>query len=188
MTSNWNSSLATWNKATSTANWRRRGETSRPPRSTGRRHPAERQLHRPRELLRLARVVGHRRGPGWIRSATSNRGLLIKQADEARPPRRRTSGSSNGTAANIPTVWVNYRPAPIGAYPADEFVGEALNDRMGIQVNVATGNLMVQATDLEIAGTGLDLAISRTYNSGSEGSKPELGQGWMLDAARRVGL
>lgn len=52
-----------------------------------------------------------------------------------------------------------------GAVPFYTFEEEALNDRMGIRVNVASGNLLLTASDLGIAGTGLDLALERSYNS-----------------------
>ncbi len=53
-------------------------------------------------------------------------------------------------------------------------------------LNVGTGNLLVQETDVDIAERGIDLAFRRTYNSasdhdaaGSDGATPSLfGNGW----------
>lgn len=72
--------------------------------------------------------------------------------------------------------------ASTGVYPYAVFDGESLTDRSSIGVNVVNGNLLVSASDLEIAGTGLDLVVDRSYNglsqvSGSLGSRWSMGTG-----------
>ncbi|HVM17490.1 MAG TPA: LamG-like jellyroll fold domain-containing protein, partial [Gaiellaceae bacterium] len=62
-----------------------------------------------------------------------------------------------------------------------------LNDRTELKVNVATGNLLVQATDLRIAGRGLDLLVGRSYN-GLSGDGRHLGLGWTLNTGGDVRL
>jgi RHS repeat-associated protein len=52
-----------------------------------------------------------------------------------------------------------------GARPYYSFDSQGLNDRMSAGVNLATGNLHLEANDLKIAGTGLDLELSRYYDS-----------------------
>ncbi len=69
-----------------------------------------------------------------------------------------------------------------GVYPQAAFESQSLTDRSSIGVNVINGNLLVSASDLQIAGTGLDLAVGRTYNglsqsSGSFGSRWNMGTG-----------
>lgn len=62
-----------------------------------------------------------------------------------------------------------------------------LTDRMQLHVNVASGNLVLEAKDVGVKGTGLDLAITRYYNSRST-DIGSIGQGWTLDTGRDVGL
>jgi len=62
-----------------------------------------------------------------------------------------------------------------------------LTDRMQLHVNVSSGNLILEARDVAVKGTGLDLAITRYYNSRST-DLGSVGQGWTLDTGRDVGL
>lgn len=71
---------------------------------------------------------------------------------------------------------------PTGEYPQSTFERQQLTDRSGIAVNVSNGNLLVSNTDLNIAGTGLDLTVGRFYNglsdvTGSIGTRWKLGTG-----------
>jgi hypothetical protein len=52
-----------------------------------------------------------------------------------------------------------------GDVPFYRFKDFPINDRMAVRVNVATGNLMLSATDLQIAGTGMSLEMTRSFNS-----------------------
>ncbi|HSH23609.1 MAG TPA: DUF6531 domain-containing protein [Acidimicrobiales bacterium] len=54
-----------------------------------------------------------------------------------------------------------------------------LNDRMHLHVNVATGNLVVDANDASIRGTGLSLNVGRSYN-GLSASAFDVGNSWNL--------
>lgn len=66
-----------------------------------------------------------------------------------------------------------------GAAPVYSFEEMQLSDRMGLKVNVATGNLLLEADDVSIAGTnGHDLRVGRFYNSLSAGTPGPLGYGW----------
>ncbi|MCA1839974.1 MAG: DUF6531 domain-containing protein, partial [Actinobacteria bacterium] len=53
-------------------------------------------------------------------------------------------------------------------------------------VNMATGNLVVQYTDFDIPGQGLNMHLTRTYNSESRIDGP-LGPGWTLGVAEGEG-
>lgn len=82
--------------------------------------------------------------------------------------------------------------APAGGPGAGElryykFETIGLNDRMHVHVNVANGNLVLHEHDLGVAGTGLDLAVDRFYNSQSLASYA-LGAGWLMGTGRDVGL
>ncbi len=67
------------------------------------------------------------------------------------------------------------------------FGSHQLTDRMTLKVNVANGNLVLETSDLKIAGTGLDLSIGRTYNSLS-GNSTDLGTSWTLNDGADVYL
>lgn len=77
-----------------------------------------------------------------------------------------------------------YEPG-YGAVPFCTFEEEPLNDRMGLQVNVGSGNLLLSASDLGITGTGLDLTVERSYNSLS-GSTDYFSPGWRMNFGKDV--
>jgi RHS repeat-associated protein len=68
-----------------------------------------------------------------------------------------------------------------------KFETQRLNDRMGLGVNVANGNLAYEADDLHIAGTTLDLSVSRFWNSLTTGATA-LGKGWTFSTGEGVDL
>lgn len=68
------------------------------------------------------------------------------------------------------------------------FVDEPLNDRMRARVNVSNGNLLLEENDLRIRGTGLNLNLSRFYNSRRSQTAGPLGYGWSLSAGEDVEL
>ena len=72
-----------------------------------------------------------------------------------------------------------------GAVPFYTFEDEPLNDRMGLQVNVASGNLLLTASDLGIKGTGVDLVLDRYYNSLS-GTTEHFSPGWRINFGKDV--
>jgi YD repeat-containing protein len=69
-----------------------------------------------------------------------------------------------------------------GGYAFEDF---ALTDRLTAQVNVSSGNLLVTATDLTLAGTGIDLGIGHHYNSRSTQDNAA-GRGWTLSGGSGV--
>ncbi len=56
----------------------------------------------------------------------------------------------------------------------------------GVSVNAATGNLLVTQQDEFLSGRGLDISISRTYNSLAELSDGDNGDQWQHSTYRRV--
>lgn len=80
------------------------------------------------------------------------------------------AASDTGTGINR---WWTYQERPIPG------IGKAM-------LNVGTGNLIIQATDVDVPARGLDLVMQRTYNSqslhdslGTDGSEPSIfGNGW----------
>jgi hypothetical protein len=60
---------------------------------------------------------------------------------------------------------VYYEPR-MGDYPGAKYDTQQLTDRSTLGVNVATGNLLVSNTDVNLAGVnGLNLSIGRYYNN-----------------------
>jgi len=53
--------------------------------------------------------------------------------------------------------------------------------------NMASGNLVVQDTDFEVPGRGLNLRLTRTYNSNQAGQAGPFGRGWTLGVAEGQG-
>lgn len=82
-------------------------------------------------------------------------------------------------------AWPAVYEGGYGAAPAYRFHDQKLNDRAGFGVNLATGNLLLSGTDIAITGTGIDLVLSRYYNSLSTVSGP-LGYGWTLGVGRDI--
>ncbi|MEX2553827.1 MAG: RHS repeat-associated core domain-containing protein, partial [Actinomycetota bacterium] len=54
------------------------------------------------------------------------------------------------------------------------------------KVNLANGNLVLSQSDLSIAGLGLDLSISHTYNSLLKDQETSAGKGWRLSSDTRL--
>ncbi|MGH2515627.1 MAG: DUF6531 domain-containing protein, partial [Ktedonobacterales bacterium] len=67
------------------------------------------------------------------------------------------------------------------------YYSQTLDDRSSLLVNVANGNLVLDATDLHIRGTGIDLNIQRFFNSFST-STGSVGKGWVLGTGSDVKL
>jgi YD repeat-containing protein len=59
---------------------------------------------------------------------------------------------------------------------------------MGLSVNVANGNLIHRADDLRIAGTGLNLDVSRYFNNLGYQPRTIAGRGWQLSVGSGVFL
>ncbi len=77
--------------------------------------------------------------------------------------------------------------SPIGEQGRFSFQDQKLADRLQLRTNVANGNLLLKATDVQIRGTGTDLLVDRYYNSRST-AVSTLGKGWVLGTAQDVKL
>jgi hypothetical protein len=74
----------------------------------------------------------------------------------------------------------------LGELPVYTFFTQQLNDRMHLHVNVVNGNLVLDATDLQIQGTGINLTIERYYNVQADTSSSDLGNGWVLNVGAHL--
>jgi RHS repeat-associated protein len=72
-----------------------------------------------------------------------------------------TTGSQSAAAA----VAADYLPEGQGEVPWHQILNTRLNDALVARVSVSNGNLMLAATDFDIAGVGQKIQLARTYNS-----------------------
>jgi RHS repeat-associated protein len=86
-----------------------------------------------------------------------------------------------------PAVAAANSPALLGDLPYYKFDRHQLTDRLSLAVNIGSGNLVVEATDFTIHGTGLDVGIKRYFNSRSS-EHGSLGRGWTMGAGHDVQL
>ncbi len=87
-------------------------------------------------------------------------------------------------ASASPTRAATYRG--VGDLPLFGSEDQSLSDRTGFKVNVASGNLLVQTVDLSIAGTGVSLDLTRSYNNLDHAFDGDAGHGQMLGVGGRV--
>lgn len=77
---------------------------------------------------------------------------------------------------------------PVGDLPIWQFEEQRLSDRMMLKVNVAGGNLLLRSQDVSIAGTGLPLELTRTYNNLDHSFDGDFGHGQMASMGRKTDL
>ncbi len=63
-----------------------------------------------------------------------------------------------------------------------------LTDRSDLNVNLANGNLLLDERDIHIGGTGLDLGLTRAYNSQDDETTGEFGPGWSFSTGTGLRL
>ncbi|GGU62666.1 type IV secretion protein Rhs [Streptomyces daghestanicus] len=87
-----------------------------------------------------------------------------RAAEQARitgeQPARTSSGSRSAAAAAT-----DYLPEGQGQVPWHQIIDTRLDDALVARVNISDGNLMLAATDFDIAGVGQKMQLTRTYNS-----------------------
>ncbi len=101
----------------------------------------------------------------WLNGTAANDGLLVA-ADNESNNEFYTFDSTR--QANGPYMNVFYTDA-VGERSTYGSEAHQLTDRSSLAVNVANGNLVVDASDLQITGTGLNLSVERIFNSLAEG-------------------
>jgi len=88
-------------------------------------------------------------------------------------------GTAKAARAITPNVVMTPNTA-IGQQRFQTFVRQRITDRQDFGVNVANGNLIVHGREMNIKGTGLNLAFDRFYNSQSTLTDTLLGTGGTL--------
>lgn len=173
----------TWNDAYGTNAWSTPGGDFKTPPATS----------RPTDLnngtgvyydFRFTQLAQH-----WGVGDMSNFGLMLKE--DSGSGQNMLHFTSGADYANPPQLLVTYE-YPLGQRGLYTYVNQSLDDRLGLGVNVAWGNLLLSANDLHIAGTGPDEDVSRYYNSLSSGMDTnggcEFACLWQLGGAQDVYL
>jgi RHS repeat-associated protein len=94
-----------------------------------------------------------------------NNGLIVKDETDNTINNVLTF-SSIRASSNQPFLEVKYEPRGYGSEPEYTTLSARLTDRSGMNVNVASGNLMVQAEDLKMGGVnGLGFTSEHIWNS-----------------------
>lgn len=123
----------------------------------------------------------------WIDGSVANNGVVVKEASERSINNRFYFNSSQAPFSQLPYLDVVYEPQT-GQRPYYKFESDQLNDRMDLNVNVASGNLMLHASDVNVNGTGLDLGVDRFYNSQLEKDTVLGHEGWTFGSGADVRL
>jgi RHS repeat-associated protein len=123
----------------------------------------------------------------WVDGTNANHGVLLKQEGETTNnvvDITSTSGDPTGNYWPSLDVWYWPRTGDYGLYTFDR---QELNDRMTLGVNVGNGNLLLQASDLNVAGiNGHDFDLGRVYNSGAVKDTHDMSAGWQLNTGQGV--
>ncbi|MFB7650417.1 MULTISPECIES: RHS repeat-associated core domain-containing protein [unclassified Streptomyces] len=77
----------------------------------------------------------------------------------------RTTGEKALKGSASRAAAADYLPEGQGEVPWHQITDTRLNDALVARVNISNGNLMLAATDFDIAGVGQKLQLTRTYNS-----------------------
>lgn len=123
----------------------------------------------------------------WVRTqnvngttGSTNNGILLKAHDETQNALE-TFGGPEDVDVNHdsrPLINIDWTPR-VGVEQDQTYASVGIDDRSDMKVNVASGNLAVESNDISIPGVnGLDLELSRTYNSEDTGNQHLLGSAW----------
>lgn len=89
---------------------------------------------------------------------------------------------------NEPYLNIKWRQSQLGVLPGYTFTDAKLTDRLKQKANIGSGNLVMQAPDVNLPGTaGHNLTVARYYNSRAEGSGM-FGAGWVSSIGQDVRL
>lgn len=168
----------TWNKRTASASWNAAGgDFASEPSATNDRVGDRAGW----EYWSITDLVGD-----WVDGDKTNRGMVLKESVE-NVVNQMYFDSTFSRYSTIPHLDVTYEPR-VGVMPQYSFnQSQALSDRTDMRVNPANGNLLLHERDLQIAGTGMNLAVDRWYNNLSPNTSPT-GGGWVMGTGWDVWL
>ncbi|MFH9011583.1 RHS repeat-associated core domain-containing protein [Streptomyces sp. NPDC017943] len=127
--------------------------------------------------------VGVTEPPRSVASAAPGAGERAwQQREERRLRGQEPAPSRSGAAAPE-----RYVPEGQGAVPWHRISDFRITDALVGRIDYSTGNLMLAATDFDVAGVGQSLRLTRTYNS-LDAPYGEVGAQWWLGYERRLDL
>jgi len=176
VTSPW-TSAATWVKRNATDNWTTAGGDAASSAEDTSTAPVVGQWSS-WTLTDLAR--------GWLDGSFENDGVLLRDGGSSSVNLTRFASSDYASSSVWPDLEVEYFPrtGQLGNYTMDS---QPVDDRSQLKVNVADGNMLIDSHDLHIAGRGLDLDVSRYFNSGDDWSR-QIGFGSGLSVGKDIEL
>ncbi|MFF9105185.1 RHS repeat-associated core domain-containing protein [Streptomyces rubrogriseus] len=119
---------------------------------------------KPTKVEAPATPAGKTKAPGSQPEAKPSAEVTTwRSAQKARATGAKAKGSASRSAADAAAD--DYLPEGQGEVPWHQILDTRLNDALVARVNVSNGNLMLAATDFDIAGVGQKLQLARTYNS-----------------------
>ncbi|HEY4094045.1 MAG TPA: RHS repeat-associated core domain-containing protein [Baekduia sp.] len=112
----------------------------------------------------------------WLRDPSTNHGVLLRAHDET--ALNVLSADSPTAATQGPWLQIDWRWRP-GTERDQSYQSVGIDDRSGLNVNVVSGNLAMQSSDVHLPGVaGMDLNFSRAYNSGDLSDDHLTGSAW----------
>jgi RHS repeat-associated protein len=113
----------------------------------------------------------------WVSEPASNHGMLLKAKEE-------TTGvydefDRKGGSEGSPDLEIVY-VARVGVQPEATFTGIPIDDRTGMSVNVANGNVLMDNHAIELPGVGYDFSLDAYFNSMGNGDDMWVGLGSTL--------
>ena len=119
---------------------------------------------------------------GWIYGTVGNNGILLRTTNEATTNQLSFRSSEYSDSAFWPFLKVTYQLG-IGDKPSDQSVGQKLNDRLNLQVDLSSGNLLIKHHEQSVRGVGLNQSVDLYYNNLSPaiwdfGRSWEVNTGW----------
>jgi RHS repeat-associated protein len=122
-----------------------------------------------------------------VQRSRADNGFLVKSPGAAGPANYLQFASQDYDIDDAPSLEIVWDER-VGEKPEYTFERQRLSDRTGLEVNVAAGNLRVTNTDQQIAGTGLDHVIARSYDSLAVWPDGAAGRYWSMSTAPDVRL
>jgi RHS repeat-associated protein len=115
----------------------------------------------------------------WVDgTATPAHGFELEKTSAVAGGASLAFGGPEGSSTSAPKLNIIWETRVGDRKGNSNVVSEELDDRTSVSVNPATGNAEVSTDELSIAGVGLDLTSTQTFNSlGADGTSV-LGRGW----------
>ncbi|MCM3554012.1 DNRLRE domain-containing protein [Janibacter melonis] len=112
----------------------------------------------------------------WSNGSTENWGLAITGNESNTDSAKTFTTIEEGV--NEPYLKVVWRQRQLGVMPYYTFNDDELTDRLRQRVNVGTGNLLMEASDVNLPGVaGMNMSVGRYYNSRFDAADV-FGYGW----------